>query len=89
VRCEVRRDDPEVHDDMDLSVVLGRQHRIRLDRELTMPISSRPFSGLTSMWTRNRRAFHTLRVGGRDASPVRRWRARIRGRWPVALPSAD
>ncbi|WP_243696812.1 glycosyltransferase family 2 protein [Labedella endophytica] len=89
VRCAVRRDDPEVHDDMDLSVVLGRHHRIRLDRELTMPISARPFSGLASMWTRNRRAFHTLRVGGRDASPVRRWRARIRGRWPVALPSAD
>lgn len=89
VSRDVRRHDPEVHDDMDLSVVLGRAHRIRLDRDLEMPISSRPFSSLPSMWRRNRRGFHTLRVGGRDASPVRRWRARIRGRWPVAIPAAD
>jgi glycosyltransferase involved in cell wall biosynthesis len=89
VRREVHRDDPEVHDDMDLSVLLGRHHRVRYDRDLTMPISSRPFGSARSMWRRNRRAFHTLRVGGRDASPVRRWRARIRGRWPAALPTSD
>lgn len=89
VRGEVHRDDPEVHDDMDLSVVLGRDHRILLDRELRMPISSRPFSSIPSMWRRNRRGFHTLRVGGRAASPVRRWRARVRGRWPLALPASD
>lgn len=89
VRGEVHRDDPEVHDDMDLSVALGRDHRILLDRELRMPISSRPFSSLPSMWRRNRRGFHTLRVGGRSASPVRRWRARVHGRWPLALPASD
>ena len=90
VRREVHRDDSEVHDDMDLSVALGRDHRIRLDRQLTMPISSRPFSNLRSMWRRNRRGFHTLRVGGRDASPVRRWRARVRRRFAApGLPSSD
>lgn len=77
VRCSVHRDDPEVHDDMDLSVFLGRDHSILLDRGLGMPISARPFSSLRSMWRRNRRAFHTLRVGGRTASPFRRWRDRV------------
>jgi glycosyltransferase involved in cell wall biosynthesis len=89
VRCDVHRDDPEVHDDMDLSVYLGRSHRIRLDRALVVPISSRPFSGIASMWRRTRRAFHTLRVGGGDAWPVRRWRARILGRWPVDRPTTE
>jgi glycosyltransferase involved in cell wall biosynthesis len=77
VRCSVHRDDPEVHDDMDLSVFLGRSHTIRLDRGLAVPISARPFGDVRSMWKRNRRAFHTLRVAGRDASSVRRWRARL------------
>jgi glycosyltransferase involved in cell wall biosynthesis len=77
VRCAVHRNDPEVHDDMDLSVFLGRSHTIRLDRDLAVPISARPFGDMRSMWKRNRRAFHTLRVGGRDASSVRRWRARL------------
>lgn len=80
VRRDVHRDDPDVHDDMDLSIAIGREHRILLDRDLRMPISSRPFSGLSSMWLRNRRGFHTLRVGGRYASPVRRWRDRARRR---------
>lgn len=88
VRREVHRDDPEVHDDMDLSIAIGRDHRILLDGDLRMPISSRPFSDLSSMWRRNRRAFHTLRVGGRAASPVRRWRARVSGRWSVVLPTS-
>ncbi|RWZ59364.1 glycosyltransferase family 2 protein [Labedella populi] len=77
VRCSVHRDDPEVHDDMDLSVFLGRAHFIRLDRDLAVPISARPFGDVRSMWKRNRRAFHTLRVGGRAASSVRRWRDRL------------
>ncbi len=77
VRCRVHRDDPEVHDDMDLSIVLGWDHVIRLDRALALPVSARPFHSLRSMWRRNRRAFHTLRVGGREASSVRRWRRRL------------
>lgn len=77
VRDEVHRDDPEIHDDMDLSLVVGRAHTILLDRDLAVPISSRPFSSARSMWRRNRRAFRTLRVGGPSASPYRRWRARV------------
>jgi hypothetical protein len=78
VRCSVHRDDPEVHDDMDLSIFLGKEHRIRFDRSLALPVSARPFGSASSMWRRNRRALHTLRVGGRDASSIARWRDRLR-----------
>ncbi|AIV39272.1 glycosyltransferase family 2 protein [Curtobacterium sp. MR_MD2014] len=89
VRGRVHRDDPEVHDDVDLSMQLDPAWRVLVDRALTVEVSARPLSGATSVARRTRRAFHTFRVNGRRANPVRRWarrgrvalRARVRARW--------
>lgn len=45
VRDEVHRQDPEVHDDLDLAFHLGERHRIRALPGLSMGMSMRPFTG--------------------------------------------
>jgi cellulose synthase/poly-beta-1,6-N-acetylglucosamine synthase-like glycosyltransferase len=42
VRDQVRRDDARVHDDLDLTIHLRRDDGVRWDRQLRMPVSSRP-----------------------------------------------
>ncbi|MBT1669689.1 glycosyltransferase [Curtobacterium flaccumfaciens pv. flaccumfaciens] len=74
------RDDAEVHDDVDLSMQLDPAWRVVADPVLTVQVSARPLSGLPSVWVRTRRAFHTFRVNGRRANPVRRWARRLRSR---------
>ncbi len=89
VRSRVHRDDPEVHDDVDLSMAFDPAWRVTADTALTVEVSTRPFSGPTSVLRRTRRAFHTFRVNGRRANPVRRWarrsrvalRSRVGGTW--------
>jgi len=78
VRDRVHRDDPEVHDDVDLSMQLDPAWRVLVDRALTVEVSARPLSGAASVAQRTRRAFHTFRVNGRRANPVRRWARRAR-----------
>jgi len=88
-RGRVHRDDPEVHDDVDLAMAFDPAWRVVVDRALTVEVSARPFSGIGSALLRTRRAFHTFRVNGRRANPVRRWARRFRvafrrragGRW--------
>jgi hypothetical protein len=65
-----------VHDDVDLSIHLGLDHRIVLDRGIVVSISSRPLKSAGSMATRVRRGFHTLRVHP-GAGPVHRWGVRL------------
>lgn len=78
VRWRAHRRDAEVHDDVDLSMQLDPGWRVLTDRALTVQVSARPFSGLPSVLLRTRRAFHTFRVNGRRANPVRRWARRSR-----------
>ncbi|PZE63570.1 glycosyltransferase family 2 protein [Curtobacterium sp. MCBD17_021] len=85
VRDRVHRDDPEVHDDIDLSMQFDPAWRVLADRSLTVRVSARPFSSLPSAVLRTRRAFHTFRVNGRRATPTRRWARRAR----VALQARD
>lgn len=66
----VHRHDARVHDDLDLSFQL-RGSRVRLDRSLRVPVSSRPFSGVGSMLVRVWRGIYTIAV---NAGPVRRRR---------------
>lgn len=87
VRSRAHRDDPEVHDDVDLSMQLDPAWRIVVDRSLAVEVSARPLSGIASALLRTRRAFHTFRVNGRRANPARRWARRTRaaaGRRAVA-----
>lgn len=78
VRGRVHRDDPEVHDDVDLSMQLDPAAVVLADRGLTVSVSARPLSGVGSVVRRTRRAFHTFAVNGRRANPVRRWARRLR-----------
>jgi len=80
VARRVHRGDAEVHDDVDLSMQLDPAWRVVADPVLTVQVSARPLAGLPSVWVRTRRAFHTFRVNGRRANPVRRWARRLRAR---------
>lgn len=78
VRDRVHRADPEVHDDVDLSMQLDPGARVLADPALEVGVSARPLRSLPSVVRRTRRAFRTFRVNGRRANPVRRWARRIR-----------
>ncbi len=79
VRDRVHRDDPELHDDIDLSFQFGAVDRLRVDRALTVGISARPFSDPAAMRTRFIRAFRTIGVNWRVSPPWRRWGERVSG----------
>jgi glycosyltransferase involved in cell wall biosynthesis len=78
VRGRAHRGDPEVHDDVDLSMQFDPAWRVVADPVLAVQVSARPLSGIGSAVVRTRRAFHTFRVNGRRANPVRRWARRAR-----------
>lgn len=78
IRGRAHRDDPEVHDDVDLAMQLDPAWRVLVDRALAVEVSARPLSSASSALVRTRRAFHTFRVNGRRANPVRRWARRYR-----------
>ncbi|WJL96866.1 glycosyltransferase family 2 protein [Microbacterium sp. ET2] len=68
----VHRDDPDVHDDLDLAFHLGERHRIRLVPGLPMGMSMRPFADASAMRRRFRRGIHTVLIHWpRDVPPVR------------------
>ncbi|WP_202614226.1 glycosyltransferase family 2 protein [Marisediminicola antarctica] len=77
VSARVHRDDPDVHDDFDLSYHLDPCSTVLVDRRLQVGISSRPFSGAASMLVRTRRAMHTVAVHGVGEHPIHRWRRRL------------
>jgi glycosyltransferase involved in cell wall biosynthesis len=62
VSARVPRDDPEIHDDIDLSFRLPPRSIVILDRKLDAGISGRPFFSAVSFWRRVVRAGHTFRV---------------------------
>jgi hypothetical protein len=73
VSDRVHRDDPELHDDMDLALVLGPAARIALVPSLTVGVSARSLRGATQRRRRMERAFRTLRRNWREAPPWHRW----------------
>lgn len=78
VRDEVHRDDPEVHDDLDLSFPLGYRGRIVFRADLAVGISSRSFRGAASARRRITRGFHTVFVHWPREFPPLRWIRRAR-----------
>lgn len=72
VRERVHRDRTDIHDDLDLSLHLGADVRIRYDPDLWVGISARPFSSWNGFRRRIRWAATTLRLHYPDDSPVRR-----------------
>jgi glycosyltransferase involved in cell wall biosynthesis len=73
VSPDVRRDDPELHDDLDLSLRFPATARVLHDRDLVVAVSARPFSG-ASMGRRVRRGMHTLGAHRRVRNPLSRHR---------------
>lgn len=77
VRDAVHRDDPELHDDMDLAFVMGPHRLIRYDRRLRVGVSARCLSGRRQLVRRLRRALRTLQVNWAVQRPWERWAARF------------
>lgn len=72
VRDAVHRDDPELHDDLDLAFHLGERHRIRYARRAAMGMSMRPFASAGDFGRRLGRGARTvLRHWPADFAPVR------------------
>ena len=77
VRTAVHRDDPETHDDVDLSMALGPRARVRYDRGLRVGVSGRSLVGAAQVRRRFRRAFRTLALGWAVMGPRQRWAVRL------------
>jgi len=80
VRHQVHRDDPELHDDMDLSFALGPLRRVGYDRGLVVGVSARSMRGRRQLRRRLDRAVRTLQVNWALEPPWLRWQARLRDR---------
>jgi cellulose synthase/poly-beta-1,6-N-acetylglucosamine synthase-like glycosyltransferase len=70
VRAHVHRDDPGVHDDVDLSMQLDPAWPVVLDPTLVMSVSGEPVRSAVGMVVRVRKAFRTLRLGGFRGLPL-------------------
>lgn len=75
VSDSVPRDDPAIHDDIDLSFRFPPGARVLHDRSLVAGISARPFD--RSMGRRLTRAFHTFGLHWPAQNPVSRWSRRL------------
>ncbi|MCK0113084.1 glycosyltransferase family 2 protein [Ornithinimicrobium sp. F0845] len=70
---KVHREDPELHDDMDLALVLGPGAHVHLDPWLRVEVSVRSLVGVRQLRRRLFRAFRTLRLNWAEAPPWERW----------------
>lgn len=77
VRENVHRDDPEIHDDMDLSFHIGERHRLGYLRGTPMGMSMRPFNDAQAFRRRMDRGFRTITLHWPEEFPPYRWQ-RIR-----------
>lgn len=73
VSQSVPRDNPELHDDFDLSYRLDPAYRVLYDRHLVVGISGRPFSDARGMRRRVVRAAVTIREHLPTSPPPTRW----------------
>ncbi|GAA1702784.1 glycosyltransferase family A protein [Microcella alkalica] len=77
---DVCRHDPDVHDDMDLSVHLGPDAVVLFDDRLTLPVSARPLQHVPSMLRRGWRGMYTLARHWPREHPLGRHARRLRAR---------
>lgn len=73
VRTSVHRDDPELHDDLDLSFHIGEHYRVRYLKSEAMGMSMRPFRSASSFRQRVYRGFRTVVVHWPHDFPPSRW----------------
>jgi cellulose synthase/poly-beta-1,6-N-acetylglucosamine synthase-like glycosyltransferase len=72
VRGDVHRTDPGVHDDLDLTMRLGRARRVRFEPRLAVAVSSRAISSVPRLAAALGRTGHTMRM---NADRLRETRA--------------
>jgi len=77
VSASVPRDEPDLHDDFDLSYRIPPTDRVVFDRALEVAISGRPFRDVRAFRRRLRRAGVTLREHLPAQLPHVRWRRRL------------
>lgn len=79
IRSRVHRNDPEIHDDLDLSFHLGERHSIRYLPGAAMGMSMRPFRDGRALVRRLSRGYRTVFVHWpHDLPPVRVTRRALR-----------
>lgn len=78
VRDRVHRDDPELHDDVDLTFALGPTARIRFDPRMRVLVHGRSLAPGPQARRRLVRALRTLRVSWAVQPPWERWAVRLR-----------
>lgn len=78
VSATVPRDDPEIHDDMDLSYRLPPTATVLYDRDLVVGISARPLDNVAVLVRRLARARRTFALHLPAELPHRRWATRLR-----------
>ncbi|MFC4243090.1 glycosyltransferase family 2 protein [Gryllotalpicola reticulitermitis] len=78
VRSLVHRDDPHIHDDLDLSLHLPLDVVVRYDPTLRVAVSSRPLESWSGLGRRLAWAYHTFAEHWPEASPWERRAARRR-----------
>jgi glycosyltransferase involved in cell wall biosynthesis len=74
----VHRDDPELHDDVDLSFHFGRHRTIRYDPGLRVGISPRSLYGIRQNLQRLDRTRRTVGLHWADERPWQRWMISVR-----------
>lgn len=79
-RQDVARDDPEVHDDLDLAFRCGPVRRIKLCHSWRVGVSARSLRGRRQRRRRLDRAWHTLHLNWQASPPWDRWRHRLTGK---------
>lgn len=77
VRDRVHRDDPLVHDDIDLALQLDPAWRTVLDHRLVVSVSGAPVGDPRGLALRVRKAFRTMRLAGVRGVPTLRALRRI------------
>lgn len=77
VRDRVHREDPRVHDDLDLSFALGPTARVRFERRLRVGVEGRILHSPAAARQRWSWAWHTIGLHWRQESPGRRWVQRL------------
>ncbi len=77
IRSEVHRSDPEMHDDVCLSLHMGQRYVMRFERTLVVGMAPRALIGTANVIRRFRRAFHTLWAHWPAEAPWVRWPRRF------------
>jgi hypothetical protein len=77
VRELVHRDDPRIHDDLDLTLHLPLDVVVRFDEELRVGVSARPLESWRGLRRRLAWAYHTFAEHWPEASPWGRRAARL------------